>query len=320
MSLLLRQSFWGFLFATVVITNGCALEAIVPPPSTDDLSVFLSDLLLHPRQSCESLRKIFDVEYLPLVDTPDQAGFNYEEHWVSASDGTQLCVWYLPGDLDRGAVLVSLGAAGCMPCYLFHAQLLTHDGWSVVLYDYRGYGGSGGQPDIAALPDDLEAVLDWTRDYTQRKRVTLMGVSLGTMPSVAVAARRPDAVNGVVLDSPLALGVLVGRYGSVLGGLAPELVEQLAPQTVSEDLVSAVRQPLLIFEGEKDRVTPPSSVQIIYERAAGPKQLVSFPGLGHARAPFRDTGTYLYYLESFLSTIWGQDVELAVERRAEQSE
>jgi pimeloyl-ACP methyl ester carboxylesterase len=206
---------------TVALICACAPVPTVETPTTDELGRLISNLLLRPEITCEVLRATFAVEYLPIVETPDQAGMAYEEHWVSTEDGELLRTWYLPTRLDRGTVVFSLGASGSMPCYLFITRLLVHNGWSVVMYEYRGFGVSSGEPNINALHTDLAAVLDWTIKYTGRESVTLLGVSLGTLPSVAVAVDRPDIVNGIVLDSPASMGLEVARFARALGHHRP---------------------------------------------------------------------------------------------------
>jgi fermentation-respiration switch protein FrsA (DUF1100 family) len=65
-----------------------------------------------------------------------------------------------------------------------------------------------------------------------------------------------------------------------------------------------MRQPLLVFLHELDSVTPPETVEKLYALAAGPKQLVRFPELDHARAPFFRTDDFVSALDAFLSDVW----------------
>ncbi|MBU0617413.1 MAG: lysophospholipase [Planctomycetes bacterium] len=303
---------------TIALVCACAPVPAIETPTTDELGQFITNLLLRPEITCELLRATFAVEYLPIVETPDQAGMTYEEHWVSTEDGELLRVWYLPTRLDRGTVVFSLGASGAMPCYLFVTRLLVHNGWSVVMYEYRGFGASSGEPNVNALHTDLAAVLDWTVDYTGEEKVTLFGVSLGTLPSVAVAVDRPDIVNAVVLDSPASMGLEVARFARALRDQTQAIIDQLASPLVPEELAAALEQPLLVFLSELDWITPPWSVQIIYERAAGPKELVTFIELGHAAGPYHDTGTYTFHLERFLSRVWRQYTPPTVEPQASE--
>lgn len=275
-----------------------------PLPSADEAVAALSALILDPSRTCADLRSDFGMEHLPLVDSPTEIGLEFEEHWVSTVDGEVLRVWYLPAELDRGTVVVSPGAAGTVPCYLFTAQLLVESGWSAVLYEYEGFGWSSGEPSLTALCPDLEAVVDWARARTGRRQVTLLGMSLGTIPSVAVAVERPHAVNAVVLDSPVALGTEIGRFGFLLGGRAEDLISVLDPKLRSETIIDEMRQPLLVFSHEWDIVTPPETVDLLFRLAPGPKDLLRFPQHEHARGQFHSTEVYARYLDAFLSEVW----------------
>jgi len=62
----------------------------------------------------------------------------------------------MPVEPAHGTVIVSPGNSGSMACYLLTAQLLTDDGYSVVIYDYEGFGGSSGQASLETLRPDLE--------------------------------------------------------------------------------------------------------------------------------------------------------------------
>ncbi|MFH1746927.1 MAG: alpha/beta fold hydrolase [Planctomycetota bacterium] len=285
---------------------GCANVTFL---NTDDVISGLSDLILRPQDSCEKMRERFGLTYMPLAETPTDIGMDYEEHWIPVTEDVSLRVWYIPANLDRGTILYSCGNTGEMACYLYSALLLTDNGWSVVIYDYQGHGGSDGQPSLSTLSDDLEAVLEWTRAWTAREQVTLMGMSLGSIPSIAVAVGHPDAVNGVILDSPVALGAQVNRFSFAIGGQTEWLIDQLDPQLLSDTLIGWMQQPLLVFMHDSDTLTTPGTVQLLYDRAAGPKQIVHFPELGHARGQFVDTDEYIYHLEHFLNDIWSRVME-----------
>jgi len=269
-----------------------------------DVLVGLSELILHPEHTCEQMRQRFGVEYLPLVENPGEAGVAYEEDWLAIGDDAVLRIWYIPSQLDRGTVVYSMGTSGNMACYLFSADLLRSSGWSVVMYDYEGYGGSGGTPYLGSLARDLKAVVDWARSRTGRPQVTLMGMSLGSIPSIAVAVERPEAVNGVILDSPVAMQAQIERFGFLVGGQTAELIQRLDDELLSDTLIARLEQPLLIFSHEDDYLATPETVAVLYDRAVGPKQLVRFPELGHATGQFAKTDAYLYYLDTFLAAVW----------------
>lgn len=293
-----------FSIITFLFIAGCAPVAEIPLPTPASMANLLNALLVDPKVPCETLRAQFGVESLPLADNPGEVGMAFEEAFVVTEDGIPLRTWYLPAVAERGVVIVSIGAVGQMSCYLYTAQLLVNLGYSVVIYDYRGFGGSGGVVDVTNLATDLDAVLRWTRTRTGHPQVSLAGISLGSLPSVAVAARRPDAVNAVLLDSPVSLEQLISRFTFVLQDKTQAFIRALAPDLASEDLIVDVHAPLLVMVGAQDRLTTPGSVERLFDLAPGPKVFGEIPDVGHARGIFFETSVYTLFVESFLSQVW----------------
>ncbi|MBI5863180.1 MAG: alpha/beta fold hydrolase [Planctomycetes bacterium] len=299
--------------ASSVIVTGCIRNDPVEPLTTARVNSLLNLVVFNPQVGCEELQKRFDVENLTLVDQPSEAGMEYEEAYITTLDGNRLRTWYLPSRLDRGLVVFSMGAVGSMPCYLYPIRILIANGWSVVLYDYRGFGGSSGVPDVSALAPDLGVVMDWSLQRTGREKATLMGVSLGTIPSVSIAVERPDVVNGIVLDSPVVLSMEGVRFAPLLGSWADQVGAFMPVELLSEQLIGNVAAPTLFFEHGDDKLTPPSMVGLLYSLAREPKRLVTFDGLGHARGVYHDTDRYAIALEAFLSQVWeGRDLTTSV--------
>lgn len=295
-----RRQLVALAALTVLPAMGCVRVSALGAP---EILAGLSGIMLQPQDTCAAMRERFHVDYLPVVDNPAEIGLDYEETWVPVGEAN-IRVWYVPAELDRGTVVYSMGSAGTMACYLFSTDLLTSNGWSVVMYEYEGFGRSGGQASVAALQRDLEAVIAWTRARTGRDQVTLMGMSLGSIPSVAVAAEHPEWVNGVILDSPIALQALIERFGFLILGQSEELIERLNADLMPDAVIGRVAQPLLIFSHERDPIATPETSELLFELAAGPRELVYFPDVGHARGQFAATDSYLYYLETFLNDVW----------------
>lgn len=288
--------------------TACIATPVFPITTSDDMGVVLSQFVMGPEVTCEEMRDWFNVEYLPIVTLPDELGLEFVELWAVTPDEHLIHTWYIPAEEDRGTVIMSQGAVGTMPCYLFLARELVGNGYSVVLYNFRGFDRSPGVPDVNAMDADLEAVLDWTLLRTYGRPCTLMGVSLGTIPTIAVAVRRPEAVNAVILDSPLDLPAFIRRLGFALLDQTDSFISVLAKQLRSDELISSLAQPALFFLGEWDFLTTSASVENLYELAPGQKRMVRFPRTGHARGQFRDTERYLSELYLFLEEVWEQPV------------
>lgn len=82
---------------------------------------------------------------------------------------------------------------------------------NVVVYDYSGYGESGGVPTECATYRDIDAVFDYTVDQVAGSgaNVILYGQSVGSGPCCYLAAKKDETVGGMILHSPFTSGMRV---------------------------------------------------------------------------------------------------------------
>ena len=81
-----------------------------------------------------------------VVATPSQISLPYEDIHLKTSDGIDLHGWYIPAPQPRGTVLFLHGNAGNISHRLDSVQMFHRLGYSTLIFDYRGYGNSGGKP------------------------------------------------------------------------------------------------------------------------------------------------------------------------------
>lgn len=135
---------------------------------------------------------------------------------VPTQDGAHLAVT-VAGPTDGPTVVLSHCWTGSQAIWATVARRLVLGGHRVVLYDQRGHGASTGgdaAPSIAALGEDLRAVLD----ATGATDVVLVGHSMGGMTIQAYAADHPDhfgsRVRAVVLVATAARRTRTHHPGS----------------------------------------------------------------------------------------------------------
>ncbi len=190
---------------------------------------------------------------------------------LSTSDGLVLDAWWLPG--GPTAVVVLPGNAGNRAGRAPLARDLGALGVSVLLVDYRGYGGNPGSPSEDGLVADGHAALAWAEDRPGIEHVVLFGESLGAAVAIAVATERPPAA--LVLRSPFTSVVDVARahYGPVPG----VLVRDRFP---SERRIGELDVPVLVLATERDEVVPFAQSRRVAQ-AADDARLVRIPAAGH---------------------------------------
>jgi hypothetical protein len=278
-------------------------------------SDFLSSLVLHPETSCSQLAISLNLGPLPDVATPADANLQYQPFTVSSANGQPIAGWFMPaqwnGQLDAepvGTVLVLHGTDGAVPCALPWALVASANHMHAVVFDYQGYGASGGQPNMATLLDDGEAVFNWIAADAApaRQRIHLVGISLGTGPALGLAdLRAKPQIQSVALDGAYDPEAMVSEVESTVCTLFPlfgasarldftwlfETRARLPEMTI----------PLMVIAAENDGTTPAAGAQKVFDLAgSSAKTFWLFQGLTHVQALFKAEQPYV----SLLVTFW----------------
>jgi len=121
------------------------------------------------------------------------SGLGHEEVDFLSGDGTRLHGWFLECPSAHGTMLFCHGN-GEHVAFLADEMTLFRDrfGVNVMVFDYRGYGKSEGQPFQAGVLADGAAAHDWLCKRTGESpdRILLMGRSLGGAVAVHLASTR----------------------------------------------------------------------------------------------------------------------------------
>jgi pimeloyl-ACP methyl ester carboxylesterase len=151
----------------------------------------------------------------------------------------------------------------------------------VWVVNYPGYGGSDGPRSLSAITPAALAAFDHLRFVAGDRPVFLEGFSLGTVPALAVAARRPVA--GIVIQNPPPLRQLIlGRHGWWnLWLLAGPVALQIPPELDSIRNAKSAASPAIFVLAEKDGTIPLPYQRRIAESYAGPKRIILQRGADH---------------------------------------
>ncbi|KAL7836299.1 hypothetical protein AOLI_G00275830 [Acnodon oligacanthus] len=166
----------------------------------------------------------------------------------------------------------------------FYIGLGSRINCNVFSYDYSGYGASSGKPSEKNLYADVDAA--WqalrTRYGIRPENVIIYGQSIGTVPSVDLAARYESAA--VILHSPLTSGMRVAF---------PDTKKTYCFDAFPNiDKISKVTSPVLVIHGTEDEVIDFSHGLALYERCQRPVEPLWVEGAGH-----NDVELYGQYLE-----------------------
>jgi pimeloyl-ACP methyl ester carboxylesterase len=212
---------------------------------------------------------------------------------------------YAPEDLKpRPTVIVCDGDAGNMTFLILYAYHFCTNGFNVLTFDWRGFGGSESwpiEPDQLVYSEfllDYDAAIEFVkgRRETTPERIGLFGFSTGAYLSFAVAVKRGDvaalACRGLLTSFDDVMPLLSKRSPDRTLRVPEDFPTELLPATAAQHM----NTPTLLVVGEEDGRTPPWMSRYVHNRLSGPKELwvVSRAGHGGSTAP-----EYVGYPEFF---------------------
>lgn len=204
---------------------------------------------------------------------PGFYGWAFEELFLPVK-GSRTHAWFVPLENARGVALFSHGNAGNVADRLESIGLLRSLGFSVVAYDYGGYGKSTGRIGEERCYADIQAVWDW---LTQERnvppeKILLFGRSLGGGATADLASKVEPAA--VVLESSFLSTRDVARDAFPWLPVWPFLWHEFP----NKDKVGKIKSPLLVVHSPDDSIIPFRHGRELFERANEPKQFLEIHG------------------------------------------
>lgn len=209
---------------------------------------------------------------------------------IPVAGGGTISARYLHNPDARFTILCSHGTSNDLGTDGPALQRLRDHGFSVLGYDYRGYGTSGGEPSETNACQDIEAAYHYLVDtlHTPPRRIVAMGQSLGGGPATWLASRYPVA--GLILESTF---VSVFRVATRLPVLPFDKFPNLAR-------LRQVRCPVLVMHGTGDEMVAFWHGQALFEAARPPKLHLWVEGAGHEDLVRLAGEAYWQAIESFI--------------------
>jgi fermentation-respiration switch protein FrsA (DUF1100 family) len=234
--------------------------------------------------------------YFPTKDmpgTPEERGLVFENVTFSTSDQVKLHGWFLPvakGQIVKGTVVFSHGNAGSIGHHLPFTDWLPRNGYQLLMYDYRGFGKSGGAPSREGLIRDVEAAFAYslTRKDIAGGKIYSFAHSVGGAKSIVALTRtKVPGLRAVITDGTFAsyegmATIMAGNFGKNL------VSDELSPKSV----VGKLPVPLLMIHGTADEVVPLWQGKELYAAARPRKTFYEVPGGRHGDSLARNNGEY----------------------------
>ena len=206
---------------------------------------------------------------------PEDYNLKYEEVWFKALDGVPLYGWWIPR--GKFVVLFAHGNGGNISHRVDIAAKFYDEGFSVFLFDYRGYGKSEGKPTEKGTYKDAGGAVEYMREklVIPLTRIVPVGESMGGAVVVQLCIRY-DFCTMVLISSAISLS-------QVMSHLFPDrkLNERFTKIYDSSKKISKIRSSTLIIHGDKDELVPFTQGEELFRRANPPKEFYRVRGAGH---------------------------------------
>jgi pimeloyl-ACP methyl ester carboxylesterase len=209
---------------------------------------------------------------------------------VTTRKGSIISVDYMHNPKAVHTILYSHGNAEDLGDIQEVLHQFNGHGFSVIAYDYSGYGTSSGQPSENAGYADISAVYDYAvrKIGLRPEHILLLGRSVGGGPSLDLAVR--ESVGGLILES------------SFVSAFRVVTTIPLFPIDKFNNLkkVKAVSCPVLVIHGKQDSIIPFWHGERLYEEVTLPKMKLWVDNAHHNDLIPRAGEEYWKTLERFV--------------------
>ncbi len=230
--------------------------------------------------------------------TPGVFSMKFEDVSFITDDSIAIQGWYIPCNGSQNAIILLHGFAVDKSDLLDIAKLLYQNGYSVLLFDFRAHGYSGGTHCSLGFHEihDLNAAVRFLKDLGIA-RIGAMGFSMGGTVVLLTAAENKHIL-AVISDSAyLSFGSAVRDFAAAYYHIPefpfiPPIIWfagkrlRIDPRTVdlTHHVSSISPRPILIIHADDDKEITVSNAHHIYQYAKEPKDLWLVKNAGHLGA------------------------------------
>jgi hypothetical protein len=180
-------------------------------------------------------------------------------------------------------------------------------GLDVFLAEYRGFGGSSGEPLLGKMLDDVDAVVRATG--VPAERLLVFGRSVGSIFAIELAHRHPG-IAGLILESGIAsplerlrLRVRPAELGVTDAAFEAEVARRLDHRRK----LASYAGPLLVLHAVRDHLVDVSHAERNHAWAgSSDKELVRFPRGDHNSIQAENHAAYWAAVAGFVARIHGR--------------
>ena len=134
-----------------------------------------------------------------VLSTPEDLSLNFTNLKLKSHENT-IHAWYVPSMVNHGTVLFCHGNGGNLAHRLRTVQMWYSLGYSIMIFDYAGYGESTGEVSEKSCYDDVSTCYEWLiKKGVAKESIIAHGRSLGG--GVASYIAQKHEISSLILES-----------------------------------------------------------------------------------------------------------------------
>jgi hypothetical protein len=206
---------------------------------------------------------------------PEDYALKYREVWFQALDGVPLYGWWMPK--GRFVLLFVQGNAGNISYRVDIAARFYAEGFSVFLFDYRGYGKSKGEPTEIGTYRDVKGALKYIREKigVPLSKIVPVGESLGGAIVVELCTHYDFRAIVLISTATSFSEVMFYLYSG------HDFQKKFDDIYNSSAKISKIHSPIMIVHGDHDELVPFKQGKELFRKANSPKIFYRVRGAGH---------------------------------------
>ena len=238
-------------------------------------------------------------------EQPSLTGKNIIELSIPVGDGIHIGGKIFIAGKTAPSILFFHGNGEIVIDYDDLGPMYVNLGINFIPVDYRGYGRSGGRPNVSSMMKDCHTIYEYVRKWLEENRYDMrfivMGRSLGSASALELAACYEDRIDGIIIDSGFAFTLPLLR----IIGINPDrlgLREDDGPGNI--DKIRKFHKPTLIIHAERDHIIPYSDGKKLFDSSpAADKKMITIPIANHNTIFMYGLKEYLAAIKEFVGTI-----------------